>query len=628
MTWYSVVIDGDTYTDRFVDVQVTGRENGVSSAILLADNKQGEFWTDTVDVFDDVTVQMRQLGVGGALTTIFTGTVREVKPYAAEGGFYTGVKCKGLGAALEETHCKDMFGYTSNQPLLYTIKDILEDLVDNSVNKSYSSANTTGYAITKTYIPAIDAGLSIPFLNAPYQSCKSVVDLICTLDTAYRDGATAGPHYFVDVLGNLRIKTIGTQQVEIGAGGDWGIYYNGAATNAAAKLYEAIDFYDYTLTKPTDAYANSVALAFDLRKPAYDYWTEYNGDGGDPDGGSTLWGKTANITLTNDSGVGPPPDFVVGTNSLNIETAVGAGGYTYFPSTEDAGWDMTKWGSSKTIPTLNFYMKKDGNLDESISYLTLFSTSHDPGVDADFFHIPFTTWGEGDDTWYYKSIPIGPYWANAEESKTYKWTNNDGNAVWSNIEGVNFTTVSTGGGASHLWIDDLHFSGKCVREAVALGGEVDPDPHPNNQYQHAMLSRTPLDDTAVAADDTGMAGQLCHAELLRRVTPPRTFTCTVPYLPNLKPGELFTLYAGRTTAGAYKLNGEDFRVTEYTHRCTMGAQPQTTLTLTDDVLNSFPLGRVDARAVLNEYLLENNSKATDMQGGDVDLLIPHLRKTY
>lgn len=617
MTWYKVTIDGTDYEEEFLNVQVTGRECDVASAILVADNKQGGFWTDTVDVFDDITIQMRAVThatpQGGSLQTVFGGTVREVKPYASMGGFYTAIKCKGLGAALEDTHCKDMFGRKSNQPTLYAVEDILEDLVDSSINKSYSSANNTGYSISKDYIPTIDAALEIPFFNAPYQTCKEVVNLVCTLDTAYRAGSTAGPQWFVNSDGDLRVKTIGSQQADGGhGGGAWGTYYNGQAANTDAKLYEDEDFYEYTLTKPTDQYANSVVLAFDLRKPAHDYITEYNADAGDPDGGALLWGNDGLDDVTDVTG-----DTAVGDYAVKFDPDGNNVGYGYYPSTADAGWDVTKWGSAKSVPTVNFYI-----LYHDAGNVYVYLSDNTVARKTDYFRIYVNSYIDlsVDDQWQYVSLPIGPYYKIWLENTYFEWTDTDGD--WTNVDSVEFRIDGAAVGA-YIYIDDLHFTGKCVREAVDTSKVTS-----YHEHQHAILSRTPLDDSAVASDDSGMAGQLCYAELLRRVTPPRTFTCTIPFKPLLKPGEYFTLYAGKTSAGTYKLNGVDFRTLQYTHFCTQQARPQTSLILTDDVKNSFPLSPLNQRAILNEYMLVNNEKATDMQGGDVDLLIPHLRKTY
>jgi hypothetical protein len=613
---WKVTIAGTDYENTaFTDLAVMGRENDVSSAILFCSNFRGVMWTDTIDTFDSIQVAIED---AGSYVEVFDGYIREYNAVQNQSGSLATIKCKGLGMAEEVTHCKDMFGYTSNQDSLNTIEEILEDLVDNSINLSYSSANKTGYSVGKNYIQAIDAGLSIPFFNAPYQSCKSIINLICTLDTAYRDGSTAGPHWFHDVNDNLRIKTIGTQQAQGGfGGGDWGIYYGGSTS--AVTLTEGVDFFDYTLTKPTHAYANNVVLAFDLRKPAYDYWTEDSG-------GQALWGNDSLTALTDTAAAG---EFVVGSHALKANiTFPDISGRCYYPSAENAAWDVTKWGSEANPPTVDFYFYKTGGatrVNEAATTIRMCTTDHD----TDYFYCVFSTWSaDPDDEWIHRSIPIGPYWNTVEETRMFEWVNGTGaveagggNGVWTTINCIAFRVTPVAPENCDFIIDDLHFSGKAIREAVDTS-EVTA----NNEYQHAIISRTPLDDTAVAATDTGMAGQLCHAELLRRAAPPRQLQCTVPLQVNLKPGEQYSVYLGKT-ASSYKINGVDFRVTGYTHRINEGGRT-TTLTMTDDVLNSFPLTAGDQRKLLNEYLLENNAKATDMQGGDVDLLVPHLRKTY
>lgn len=606
---FYVVIGTTGYTnERFSDIIVKGRENGVATATLIASNKNATFWDDTVDLFD--TVQISLQDETDTYHQEFIGEVRNPNWYSTDKR-YTGIKCVGKGVALRDTHCKGMYGYTSNQPTIDTIEEIAEDIVDNQVNKSYGSANNTGYAITKTYIPTIDAGLSIPFISQPYQSNLEVIRLLCTLDTAYRNGATAGPHFFVDKSSNLRIKTIGTQQADGGGGGgDWGVYYHGNATTTdETKLYDGVDFRTYDLQKPSDTYANNVVLAFDLRKPAYDWLTEDSG-------GSALWGNDGLTSITDSAA-----QFVVGSHSLLLSPAVPAGD-AYYPSTEDAGWNIESWGSEKSIPTLNFYYWKSNGISEGATYVKLCTTDHD----NDFFWSSFTDveWigYATHQKWIHVTLPIGPYWNSYDLTTNYKWSVGDGAPDWSEINSICFR-VFDGTGTEQLYIDDLHFSGRCIREAVDTSEVTD-----HNEHQFPLISRTPLDDSAIASDDTGMAGALTYAELLRRVSTPRTLRCTVPFKPYLKPGEYFTVYLGKTISGSYKENGVDFRVLEYTHRLNVNTGVETDLVLTDDVLNSFPLGSLDARAVLNEYMLENNSKATDMQGGDVDLLIPHLRKTY
>jgi hypothetical protein len=605
----------DHILDIFTQLHVTGRENGVMSAQLECSNPASlSMWIDSVALFDSIQVAVNVQETGWI--ELFDGYVKDHAAGVSMKGRMVGLKCRGLGVALADTHCNEQYGYTCNRTTptdFDEIEEILEDVVDNHVNKSYGSANVTGYAITKTYIGAIDAALKIPFFNAPYQTNQSIVDLLCTLDTAYRDGSTAGPHWIVDVAGNLRIKTIGTTQAEIGgSGGAWGTYYGGqAAVDAAGTLTEGIDFFDYTLNTPSDSYANSVVLACDLRKPAYDYWTEDSG-------GAALWGNDGLGTLENSV-----TEYVVGSHSLHLVTDGANNGTAYYPSAENANWDFSLMGSEESVPSLNFYYWMDADIAGATTYVRLFTTDHD----NDYFYDNFPTWTLGGSTnseWLHISIPIGLYWRTLVEERVNRWGSN-GIPSWFTMNGIAFNTSGAGGNGD-IYIDDLHFSGKVIREAVDTS-EVTS----YNEHQHVIMSRTPLDDSFVATDDSGMAGQLCHAELLRRVNPPKNLTVTVSLKPSLKAGEYFKIYAGRMgtsrTGYTYKVNGVDYRTLQYTHHITRDGAT-TTLYLTSDVTNSFPISDVRARKVLNEYLLENNEKATDMQGGNVDLLIPHLRKTY
>ena len=597
---FKVTVDGTDYVNtRFPSILVTGRENGVASAILIAENTHSNFYPDNVACFDSIQVYVKKHSAA-AYTELFNGTVRDLVPMVTDQQVVT-LKCKGLGQALLETHCNRSYGSQSDNPTLDTVEEILEDLTDNMINKSYGSANNTGYALTKTYIPTIDVALSIAYLNLPYQSNKDLFDRVLTVDTAHRDGATAGPHYFVDVAGNIRVKTISDQQAGAGAIPTWGNYCGGSA--AAVSLYEGVDFKSCIVNEPTGKYANNIVLATDLRKPPYDYWTEGCVPGSW--GTENLDGLTADATC------------VVGTVSMKIAFAIGQG-EAYYPSTEDAGWDVTTWGSEKTIPRLNFYYREHGV--NSLTTIYMFTSDHN-GADSYCLFPLFPFNGFTDDIWYHISLPIGPYWASAEESKQYRWTKL-GNGDWSDIKGISFSGIrSTAGDVTY--IDDLHFTGKIVREAVDTTEVTD-----HNEHQKVFISRTALDDTCKASDDTGMAGYYTYAELLRRVNVPRTITFTIPIRPELLPGEYFKIYAGKTLSGAYKINGVDFRTLQYTHAIGMAEGFDTTVSATNDLLNSFPINPVDTRNILNEYILINNAKAMDMKGGEVDLLIPHMRKTY
>ena len=678
MVEWKVTIDSVDYeNDRFNDVLVIGRENDVSSIVFSCSNTDSDFYPARGDKFSTCQVSMKKLS-GGSYIEVFDGVLKEPNAVVSSVGKLVLYKGKGLGEALENTHCNTNFGYTSQNDGLNTVGEIIEDVIDNYINKSFGSANTTGYTIQsndagKVYIPVIDAGFSIPFINAPYQTNKQVIDLICQLDTAYRNGATAGPHWFVDVNGDIRVKTIGTQQVDGGVGGgDWGIYCGGS--NVAVSLYEGVDFLEYSLSCPTGEYANNVCLVSDLRKPSYDYWTEDSG-------GASLWTNDALTSITDSAA-----QYVVGSHSVlflpngnvygkgyysemslltgdanNGQADVAITDATNFyvgdtvylwdstPDSEQAviesiagntltmtgnltntytvalsakcclnkKWDMTTWGSKNNVPTLNFYYWHETGVNGAATTVRLWTTDHD----TDYFQTTYSEWSwpvpSGLDQWIHASIPVGPDWASTDTVNHWVAA---GNADWSEINGIAFTTAGSTG--SDIFIDDLHFKGKIIREAVDTS-EVTS----YNEYQKVLISNTPFDDTAVASLDTGMAASIAYAELLRRVSPPRTLICKIALRPEVKPGEYFKVYCETKRDGTYNVNGVDFRVLRYEHSIDMSGAV-TTLYLTDDVMNSYPMTHVKVQEVLNEYMLENNAKATDIKGGGVDLLISHLRKTY
>jgi hypothetical protein len=586
-------ITTDYINNNALSVKITGRENNISSAILTLDNKNCNLYPDNVDAFDAITIYAKPK-YATTYTTLFVGTIREPNYTLNMQNEIVQLKCKHAGQALLETHANRMYGESSNNITINTIKEIIEDLVDNMVNKSYGSANVTGYAITKTYIDDIDSSLSIQILNKPYQTIAETLNVLFNIDTAYRDGSTAGPHFIIDNSGNLRVKTISSRQTGSGTVPNWGNYYGGSST--AISLYQGTDFIDYTIQKPSDEYANSIVLAANFRKPAYDSWS------------APYWGLY-HVTATDEDSV-----QIVGSSCLLFETSDAyLAGYAYYPASSNAAWNIENWGSSNSVPTLNCYCRK--HKADLLCLLRMNTT-----LTTDYFQAAFMTYtSEADDTWYHKSIPIGPYWASSAESRAFRWST-VGSPSWTNINSLEFYIAGSDEDAA-LRVDDLHFSGKIIREAVDTS-EVTA----KHEHQKIVFSQAALDDTGIASDDSGMAGQIAYAELLRRVTLPRSITFTTELKPDLLPGEYFKIYAGKRF-NSYKINGVDFRVIQYEHLIDqLGFN--TTITATDDLLNSYPINAKDARSILNEYLLYNNKKATDMQSGEVDVLVPHLRKTY
>lgn len=593
--------DTDYENEAFSYISVKRPINNFSTAILLADNKNSRLYTSAVTKFDVLKIYVKDYDDAN-YTQIFGGTVREANPTKTNDGAILRVNCKGFGAALAETHCSRDYGKESSNSSLDTAKEIWDDLVDNFINKSLGTADNTGYAITKTYIADIASGTTISFVNNPYTASRDAINKICQIVTAIQAGS-AGPHWFVDPSKNLFINTIGNHE----NAGQWPNYWN--TDQAGSTLTEGIDFNSYQVFDKTEEFANKIVFITDFRRPGYDYWTEDTG-------GASLWGNDALKTLTDSN-----TQFVVGSHSLRLETNAAIQGYAYYPSGAAANWDVATWGSEKTVPHVSFYFYKDTNIAEANTWI--YMSTNDTARKTDFFYCAFNTWTEPDDTWLHKSIPIGPFWASAEESKQFRWTANN-SPSWNNIDTIEFTT-GLAGGDGLIYIDDLHFSGKIIREAKNSTSIAS-----NDEYQKVVISRTAMDDSGIASDDTGTAARYAYAELLRRQTLPITIQFTVPLKHNMLPGQKAHICACKTASGSFNIDA-DYRIVLVHHE--ISTQPSlgcaTTVTATSDLLNSFPLTGIDQYELLTEYLLVNNREAKDMRAGaEVDLLINVLSKDY
>lgn len=572
------------------------RENNYDVATLLCDNDKSKMYSVKIDVLDEIKIYFKI--DGGAYKQVFGGHVRQANPLFSQEGYLLQLKCKSYGVALEETHCKTEFGRESLHLTTDTAKEIWEYIVDNYINKSLGPTGAaTGYAITKTYIADIAAATPLTYINNPYTTCLDVVDLVCSLTSAIGAGATAGAHWIVDHSKNLIINTIGTHENPV----QWPDWWN--TDEVGSTLTQGVDFGSFHVLDKSEEFANNVILITDFRRPSYDYWTENN---------AALWGNDALTTL--EAVVTPK---VVGTHSLHSLSNGAIAGYAYYPSAQNAAWDTSKWGSPRTIPHLNFYMYKDGNITEATTYVRLFTTNHT----TDYFYIPFSTWTEPDNEWIHKSIPIGPYWASSEESKQFRWGASSAGALWTNINGACFNINLAGGAGGNLYIDDLCFSGKIVRAAKNTASIT-----ANHEYQKTLISRVAMDDTCVAATDTGMAARLAYAELLRRIKLPLSITFSIELKPTMMAGQKLHVYACQKSDGNYAIDSV-MRILTVQHN--LGENAVTTVTATDDLINSTPISVPDQYATMMENILVNSKEAKNMRAGaEVDVLIEPLIKNY
>lgn len=594
-------VSTDYESETFTQVQVKRRENSYDVATLTLADSGGDFYLGSVEMLDEAKVYLKA-DAGDAWTQVFGGQVRQVNPYLSTGGKVLQLLCKGYGAALEETHCNRDYGAESKNSSLDTVKEILQDLVDNMINKSLGSANVTGYAITKTKIADIQAATKIKYVNNPYKTNLEALDVVCELATAIAAGS-AGPHWIVDNSKNLIVNTIGAHEDTT----EWPDWWN--TDQPGSTLVEGVDFVDRRVLDKTEEFANHVVLVTDFRRPAYDYWTEDSFGFGN-------WGIDTLEDIIDDNAAG---HVVVGSHSMKFNPDGAVAGYGYIPKTADAGWDVTKWGSERTIPTVNFYCLKH-MLTAATTYL--YMSTNTTARKTDYFYVTFLNWqSESDDVWLHKSIPIGPYWARTEESRLYRW-GVAGTPLWTKIDSLEFM-ISLAGENGYLLVDDLHFKGQIARSARKAASIT-----ANNEYQKVLISRNAMDDSCIASDDTGFAGRIAYAELLRRLALPTTLTIQIPGKPAMMAGQKAHIHACKTSAGDFQVN-KDMRLIEVQHDMDAKGGFVTTATLTSDLTNSTVMSNPDQYAMWQENMFLNSKEAKNIRAGsEVDLLIPVLTKNY
>jgi hypothetical protein len=579
----------------------------VSYAQLVANDYEGRTYIGELDTFTTLKVSV-QYGSDG-WTQIFEGKTEKVGPLLNNEAQTVQAVAYGYGAALRSMHCDAQYGSQISSSLDVP-EEIWDDLVDNHINKSFGGA-ASGHAITKTKIKSITTP-TIPFLEGGYRSCLDLVNAVSGLHTASQAGS-AGVHWFVDTDQNLWIDTIGAHTVDTT---NWPTWWN--TNQDGSTLVEGTDFVGVNFSKRIRDFANKIVLISGFRKPGYDYWTEYQGVVGK--GGSALWGNDG-ITNINDENV----DFVVGAYSLEFDMDSPPGtGRAYYPSTEDAAWDLTKCGSSETIPTINFYFKKDANCNEPSCSCRLFTTDHD----TDYFYWVFSTWGsDPNGEWIHRSMPIGPYWKTAQEDRRHRWVAGTGAiaapggaADWADINGVAFRVTADPATDTEFLIDDLHISGKIVREAYNSTSIA-----ANTEYQKILRMDIAIDESLTASDDTGTAGLLAYNELLTRQTTPVVGQVTTPGIVDVLPGQKIHVHADQQASDTFRVDST-FRIKEIVHSFTQTGFT-TTLDVTDDLTNTFAFGYMNmVRTLAKAFYID--PEAQNLKASGVDTLVSRLSKDY
>lgn len=597
-TWYSrpemkVEAGATEIQSDTVSVQVMRPINAVSYAKIRVDDHDAKTFIANLDAFTILKISFRYGDATSSWTQVFEGTLEDVGPELDGSRHTVTATAYGYGRALRNTHCNVNYGAESENSTIDTPEEIWDDLVDNHINKNFDGG-ATGYAITKTKIKSI-ASPTINFIRNPYRPCIDVINQVCDVYTADQAGS-ASVHWWVDTSKNLWIDTIAGHTVDTA---NWPTYWG--ATQAASTLTQGEDFINYFFRKHLSDYANKVVLVSPLRKPGYDYLTEDSG-------GQALWGKI-DATVTDDNTAG---FVVVGSHSLKIEPTHGVNpAQVTYPAGQNAAWDLTKIGSEHSVPTLNFYLY--GDIKQAISKNIRLVTS--PG--NYFVNIYLDSYLSAADEWHHISLPVGPYFDTVEQSRR-AW-NTVGAPDWSDIDFIHFNIVSVAT-TNITWVDDLHFSGKVVREAYNS-----TDIGTYDEHQKVIRMDTAVDDTMNQADDSGTAAQLAYAELLASQYIPRVGSVTVPGIVDVLPGQLTHLHAEQQPAGTYRIDA-DFRVVLITHTFDRRGF-RTQLDVTDDVTNSYTYG---PHQKLREMarVLYTDPEAKNVKGSGVDLLVSRLSVDY
>ncbi len=610
MPQYKLDLGGTEYTSGLKSFNVKLRENNYSVATLILDNRQSHFYNSLVDTFTEVKLYVKD-ATESSYTQVFGGYARDLLPSLEPSpvGEILTLGCKGYGFALEEMHCNRDFGYESSTGTTYDeLSEILVHVINNFVERGFDSWDA-GHTFNHTLVTDNFDATTFTYINNPYRRCIDVVNHACDLATAIAAGAdaenptAAGPHWIVKpanpqpyfLVGKIGDHAAGGSSPEA----QWPDWWGADNDQASSTLTQGDDFKKYLIIDKSEEFANSVVLATDFRRPAYDYWTD--------DNAATIWTKEAAVTaIAADAG-----DYIVGSHSLKITWGV-AQGDVYYPSTADAAWDITTWGSEKTIPRINFYYK---NEDDALVYLALFTQR---GVKA-FSTDPL--FGFDTSGWVHASIPIGPNWAADEENKTFKWTDAGGaGADWSDINGIEFSGIGNG---DITYIDDIHLTGKIVRQAY-----VSDNITSNREHQKLFISRYAMDDSCVASDDSGNAGRLAKAELLRRILNPVSIQFTTGLHSSMLAGQKLYVQAGLLASGSYRIDSA-MRAMTVEHGFNILEGAYTRVTATTDLYNTRPISSTDAWALQQEFTLVNSGEAKNMRAGaEIDLLIPMLKKDY
>lgn len=573
--------------------KIVRNENGFDIADFMVGDDKSKLYPAKIAGGSLVQCEMKD-GSEVAWTTVFNGVIRFCYVRMSELGWNLELKCDGSGYGFGEASVGEEFGVESRNPTLDTIKEILTDanhgIIPKWTNSILGSATASGYGYT--YANVEDIAGSMRYVYFPFKPCNKALADLCDLLQAIK-GAAAGCHWIVGVDDKFRLKTVGSDQA------GWDNYYGGSL--AASTLEEGVDQMSYSFEDLTKE-ANYVLYHGAFRKPGNgDLWTENN---------MALWGVLGGgfVTLSNE---GPDTICKVGHYSLkalvNIQHI--SDEYWFYPSAQNAGWDLTKIGGSYTIPTFSFWARRNAALTLAASpdWMGVWF-GHDGSVTFKV-EIDLTKFLPEVDKWYNICFGIGPNWKQFESNSAFGQIIPIGGGDWTEVNSIAFG-IANKPVNSALYIDGVQFNGQVLRGAKEAGIGV------NNKLKLKVITDDiGKDDSMVASDDSGIMAQLAKAELFRCKTTPLVGEIRVPYLYDLLPGQLLHIHSKKKADGTFNID-RDMRAVRVEHDFDSANGFTDRIAVTSDVINSYP--RM-AWTNMNKVLADARPESQDRQAASIKM---------
>ncbi len=598
---------GSNYTftnDQLMSCQIRRLENGFDTATIWLNDWQSCNWLATTDTDKTIVISLKDSS-DASWTEVFNGIVRFVTLPISKDGEFIELKCDGKGYGFGETICFSEFGSESSKPTLNTMRLILNTpiigIVDGYVNNMFTDNLTdTGFGYTSNSTTCQDISGVIKYLYFPgVPNTKAIKDLFDLVQAI--KGATAGPHWIVDVNGNLLVCTVNADHPDAANNG-WYKYYGNSLANAT--LTQGTDFVESHFEKLAKE-ANYVLYHGACTCPSGGDYAENN---------STLWDQGGDVTLSDDSTAGY---FKVGGYSLKVATVRnnGVGVAFWYPKTGYLSLNLSKLSGSKSAPQFSFYVRRNTEIN----------------------HFGFIIWqdfaGAGDwadsgnllsnitvDKWTFMNFDLGNKWM---ENTLGAPTESTG-MTWVDVDRIHFILgQAANANNKYIWLDGVNFSGAVLRGARQTTAYSSTDPM-KVKVIHDNIAKG---DSLVAADDSGTIARMAYAELLRCKGTPIVGWVKTPYIKDLLPGQILHINAKQKADTSYNIDS-NMRVTQIVHDINPNGFTST-ISLTDDVTNSYARTRFTDFNLVSKASREYEDRQTiSAKLGEIDITQAILQNSY